>query len=76
MFCGWDWGSTRHGACLIDDNNGLGRFSVRLEQADRTHNKPLSPFRRANPAPNSKRIDRHDPLREHVHDERDIDPRR
>ena len=20
MFCGWDWGSTRHGVCLIDDN--------------------------------------------------------
>lgn len=19
MFCGWDWGSTRHGVCLIDD---------------------------------------------------------
>lgn len=20
MFCGWDWGSTRHGICVIDDN--------------------------------------------------------
>jgi len=19
MFCGWDWGSTQHGVCLIDD---------------------------------------------------------
>lgn len=20
MFCGWDWGSTQHGVCAIDDN--------------------------------------------------------
>jgi len=20
MFCGWDWGSTQHGVCLIDDH--------------------------------------------------------
>lgn len=20
MFCGWDWGSTIHGVCLLDDN--------------------------------------------------------
>ncbi len=20
MFCGWDWGSTQHGVCVIDDD--------------------------------------------------------
>ena len=20
MFCGWDWGSTHHGVCVIDDD--------------------------------------------------------
>ena len=23
MFCGWDWGSTVHGVCLIDDQGAL-----------------------------------------------------
>lgn len=23
MFCGWDWGSTQHGVCLIDDHGAL-----------------------------------------------------
>ena len=23
MFCGWDWGSTRHGVCVIDDNGAV-----------------------------------------------------
>lgn len=23
MFCGWDWGSTRHGVCVIDDQGGI-----------------------------------------------------
>jgi hypothetical protein len=23
MFCGWDWGSTVHGVCLIDDHGAV-----------------------------------------------------
>ena len=23
MFCGWDWGSTRHGVCVIDDDGAV-----------------------------------------------------
>jgi transposase len=23
MFCGWDWGSTHHGVCLIDDDGAV-----------------------------------------------------
>lgn len=23
MFCGWDWGSTVHGVCLIDDEGAV-----------------------------------------------------
>ena len=23
MFCGWDWGSTVHGVCLIDDQGAV-----------------------------------------------------
>ncbi len=23
MFCGWDWGSTVHAVCLIDDRGGV-----------------------------------------------------
>lgn len=23
MFCGWDWGSTRHGVCVIDDDGAI-----------------------------------------------------
>ena len=25
MFCGWDWGSTVHGVCLIDDQGAVVR---------------------------------------------------
>lgn len=25
MFCGWDWGSTRHGVCVIDDDGAVIR---------------------------------------------------
>ena len=23
MFCGWDWGSTHHGVCVIDDEGAI-----------------------------------------------------
>src|SRR5829696_4057854 len=23
MFCGWDWGSTHHGVCVIDDGGAI-----------------------------------------------------
>jgi len=30
MFCGWDWGSTQHGVCVIDDGGMvLKRWLVR-----------------------------------------------
>lgn len=30
MFCGWDWGSTVHGVCLIDDDGAvIKRWMVR-----------------------------------------------
>lgn len=30
MFCGWDWGSTQHGVCLIDDDGAvIKRWLVR-----------------------------------------------
>ena len=29
MFCGWDWGSTRHGVCVIDDHGAVvGRWLI------------------------------------------------
>ena len=34
MFCGWDWGSTRHGVCLIDDN-GLVVKTWMIEHTER-----------------------------------------
>jgi len=35
MFCGWDWGSTRHGVCLIDDN-GLVVKTWMIEHTERS----------------------------------------
>ena len=29
MFCGWDWGSTHHGVCVIDDDGAVvGRWLI------------------------------------------------
>ena len=29
MFCGWDWGSTHHGVCVIDDHGAVvGRWLI------------------------------------------------
>lgn len=34
MFCGWDWGSTQHGVCLIDDEGVVvKRWMVRHTEA-------------------------------------------
>jgi Transposase len=35
MFCGWDWGSTQHGVCLIDDN-GLVVKTWMIEHTERS----------------------------------------
>jgi len=35
MFCGWDWGSTHHGVCVIDDDGKvLNRWLVQHTQED------------------------------------------
>src|SRR5215207_377673 len=29
MFCGWDWGSTQHGVCVVDDHGTVvGRWLI------------------------------------------------
>ena len=41
MFCGWDWGSTVHGVCLIDDQGGL----VKSWMVQHTEDQLVSIFR-------------------------------
>lgn len=37
MFCGWDWGSTQHGVCLIDDDGAVIKtWKVPPTEADLT----------------------------------------
>ncbi len=41
MFCGWDWGSTVHGVCLIDDQGAL----VKSWMVQHTEDQLVSIFR-------------------------------
>ncbi len=41
MFCGWDWGSTVHGVCLIDDQGAV----VKRWMVQHTEDQLMSVFR-------------------------------
>ncbi len=44
MFCGWDWGSTIHGVCLLDDDGAtIKTWMVQHTDAELAHCLPSSP---------------------------------